>query len=378
MGAHYTSKDDIMLIVEPVLMKPLRDRWYQVKREATRLIKDDQPAKAYTLLNDFAAEIATVRVLDPACGSGNFLYIALRQLLDLQKEVIVFAGRQGLDEIPLTAGPEQLYGIEINHYAHELAQITVWIGYLQWRFENGFAEVSEPVLRPLTNIERKDAVLAYDEGGQPVEPEWPEADVIISNPPFLGDRKMRGELGHEYVEKLRKLYKGRLPGMNDLVCYWFEKARALIAGGGTKRAGLLATNSIRGGLNRTVLERIKDTGDIFMAWSDRPWILDGAAVRVSMIGFDDGSEQTRTLDGESVVKITPDLKSDVDLTKAVNLSENESIAFYGTVKAGPFDIDAATARAMINSENSSEHSNREVVKPWMNASDITRRPRQRR
>ena len=375
LGAHYTSKDDIMLIVEPVLMKPLRDRWYQVKREATRLIKSDQPAQAHALLNDFAAEIAAVRVLDPACGSGNFLYVALRQLLDLQKEVIVFARRQGLDEIPLTAGPEQLYGIEIDPYAHELAQITVWIGYLQWRFENGFAEVAEPVLRPLANIQRKDAVLAYDADDNTIESEWPEADVVVSNPPFLGTQKMRKELGDDYVDKLRRLYQGRLWGKHDLVCFWFENARAMIEKGKLKRAGLIATNSIRQGASRHVLERIKETGGIFMAWSDHPWKQDGAAVRVSIVGFDDGSERTIMLNGKNVKNITANLRSGPDLTKSVRLKENEGIAFYGTIKGGPFDIDVATARTLLAATNASSRSNEEVVKPWVNGTDITRRPR---
>ncbi len=120
------------------------------------------------------------------------------------------------------------------------------------------------------------------------EPAWPDAEVIIGNPPFLGDKKMRGELGDDYVDALLTLYEDRIPGQSDLVCYWFEKARAHDRDGKGEAGGLLATNSIRDGANRRVLERIKQTGDIFMAWSDRDWILDGAAVRVSMVGFDDG------------------------------------------------------------------------------------------
>jgi len=115
--------------------------------------------------------------------------------------------------------------------------------------------------------------------------------VIIGNPPFLGGNKIRQELGDRTVESLFKLYNGRIPAFADLVCYWFEKARAQIEAGQTRRAGLLATNSIRGGVNRVVLERIKQTGDIFMAWSDRPWLLEGAAVRVSMCTLGLLSEQ---------------------------------------------------------------------------------------
>ncbi len=147
-----------------------------------------------------------------------------------------------------------------------------------------------------------DAILAGDrsQGTGVREPEWPAVDVIVGNPPFLGGNKMRKELGDEYVEALFKLYEGRVPAFADLVCYWFEKARAQIAAGKAKRVGLLATQAIRGGANRKVLERIKETGDIFWAQSDRDWVLDGATVHVSMVGFDDGSETTRELDGTPV------------------------------------------------------------------------------
>src|SRR5690606_41712184 len=120
----------------------------------------------------------------------------------------------------------------------------------------------EPILEPIDKIPLTDASLADDADGNPVEPEWPDADVIVSNPPFLGGSKLRGELGDEYIEDVWHLYNERVPGLADLVCYWFERARAQIESGTTKRAGLLATNSIRGGANRVVLDRIKQTGDI--------------------------------------------------------------------------------------------------------------------
>lgn len=373
LGAHYTSVDDIMLIVEPVLMQPLRQKWDDVRRQAQTL----RVSKTLrVLLADFANEIAAVRVLDPACGSGNFLYVALRELLSLQKEVIAYAARKGLPPIELTVSPEQLYGIEINPYAHELAQITAWIGYLQWRQENGFGEMGDPVLRPLHNIKRMDAILAYDADGNPVEPEWPAADVIIGNPPFLGTKMMRAELGDAYVEKIQMLYSDRIPKDVDLVCYWFEKARAKTRGHETTRSGLLATNSIRGGSNREVLKRIKDSGDIFMAWSDRPWILDGAAVRVSIVGFDNGIEQTYFLDGQKVVRINADLTSTVDLTQAKSLPKNKNIAFMGDTKQGPFDIDWQIAKQMLEeSGNPNGRPNSDVVRPWFNGLDVTRRSR---
>jgi type II restriction/modification system DNA methylase subunit YeeA len=386
LGAHYTSKADILLIVEPVLMAPLRRRWEQVKAEARALIarRDAASGAARTrqqqalqrLLLGFSAELAAVRVLDPACGSGNFLYVSLKQLLDLEKEVSLFAATSGLTAFFPQVTPAQLHGIEVNVYARELAAVVVWIGYLQWMHDNGFGLPSEPILKPLDTIRQMDAILARDAQGRPVEPEWPAAEVIIGNPPFLGDKKMRAELGSAYVDDLRRLYEGRVPGGADLVCYWFEKARAAIAAGKVKRAGLLATQGIRGGQNRKVLDRIKQTGDLFWAQSDREWILDGATVHVSMVGFDDGTEQSRMLDGEAVPRINADLTARCDMTTARPLLENAGLAFLGVMKAGPFDIDAATAARMLAAPlNVNGRPNSDVVKPRLNGQDITGRPR---
>jgi len=385
LGAHYTSEADIRLIVEPVLMEPLRRRWAEVERQAIAIIeksKTQQKAgqtklrKALSdLLMGFAAELSKVRVLDPASGSGNFLYVALKQILDLEKKISVFAASNGLSGLLPRTSPEQLYGIETNVYAHELASVVVWIGYIQWQHDNGFHFGSHPILKPLTNIKHMDAILTHDEKGRPVEPAWPDADVIIGNPPFLGDKKMREGLGDIYVDDLRKLYEGRVPGGADLVTFWYERAREQIYTRKAKRAGLLATNSITMMGNRPVLERIKETGDIFMAWSDRPWVLDGAAVRVSMIGFDDGSQKERQLDGVSVASINTDLTSTVDVTQAKVLAEDEHLCFLGVMKAGPFDISAEAAENMLHTpENPNARPNSDVVKQRLGAKDITARP----
>jgi len=390
LGAQYTSKEDILLIVEPVLMAPLRREWATVQQRARDLMqkRDAAPTRAVAtradnelrlLLLGFAERLATIRVLDPACGSGNFLYVALRLLLDLWKEVAIFAAQAGLSILAplpgLAPSPEQLYGIEINDYAHELAQATVWIGYFQWLHDNGYGFVSEPILKPLDNIKLMDAILGYDAEGRPVEPVWPAAEVIVGNPPFLGGGKLRGELGNRYTDDLFKLYGDRLPNFSDLVCYWFEKARSMIAEKHLGRAGLLATNSIRGGANRTVLQRIKESGDIFWAQSDRDWLLDGAAVNVSMVGFDDGSEETRTLDDLSVEAINPDLTSAIDLTNARQLAENFGICFMGPSAKAPFDIDGDIARSMLSTENASGCLNSDVVRPVASAVDLVQRNR---
>jgi len=382
LGAHYTSRDDILLIVEPVLMEPLRREWAALQAEAREKAQQRDAATGGTrtqranelrrLLDGFSDRLARQRVLDPACGSGNFLYVALQQLLDLGKEVSAFGTELGLPFAFPQVSPLQLYGIEINETAHELAQATVWIGYIQWLHENGFGVPPEPILKRMDNIRRMDAILAFDADGNPVEPAWPVADVIIGNPPFLGDKKMRGELGAETVENIRSLYGDRIPGQSDLVCYWFERARAMIERGELQRAGLLATQGIRGGANRRVLERIKQTGDIFWAESDRNWVLDGATVHVSMVGFDDGTETVRMLDGRPVETINSDLSTAVDLTSASQLTENAGVSFIGTQKSGPFDLTPDQAKDMIAQlGNPNGRPNSDVVKPWINAKDVT-------
>ena len=390
LGAHFTSREDILLIVEPVLMAPLRREWVEVQAAAGEIItrRDTATGGQRTRLEGelrekllgFMQRLARIRVLDPACGSGNFLYVSLKSLLDLWKEVWVFIGRAGitmpmaLDD--LAPSPAQLHGIELSEYAHELAQVTVWIGYIQWLRDNGFGFPAEPILRKIDTIHHMDAILTYDDEGRPIEPEWPEADVIVGNPPFLGDRKMRGDLGDAYVDDLRKLYSGRLPPSADLVCYWFEKSREAIAAGHVQRAGLLATNSIRGGGNRVVLDRIGQSTRIFWAWGDRPWVLDGANVRVSMVGFGTADALPTALDGRPVSTINPDLTSRADLTQARALPENARVSFLGTQKTGSFDILPEVAVRMIGSAgNPNGRSNADVVKPWINAIDVVRRPR---
>jgi len=386
LGAHYTSKDDILLIVEPVLMAPLRREWEGVKDEVRKLKEVEEQErgkrkegirkKISSTLRTFEDKIASIKVLDPACGSGNFLYVALRLLLDLQNEVFNFSDEMGAGRPYITVTPSQVYGIETNEYAHELAQMTIQIGYIQWLRDNGYGLPSEPILKPAKNILHMDAILAYEtlrdsESLRVYEPEWPQADVIIGNPPFLGSIKQREELGEKYLSDLTELFKDRIPPKSDFVCYWFEKARQAVTDGKVKRCGLIATQAIRKGLSRTVLDRTKETGDIFMAYSNRPWILDGASVRVSIVCFDDGSEKQKLLDEKPVENINPDLSSLADTTTAKMLLENENIAFPGTKKYGAFDIDSELARKMLaDQSNPNGKQNSNVVKPWVNGSDL--------
>jgi len=379
LGAHYTDPGSIQRLIRPTILEPLQEEWKGTRAAIEKAIaktKSGKSKKAVALYQAFLERLRNFRVLDPACGSGNFLYLALRALKDLEHRVILEAEALGLHREFPGVGPETVHGIEINPYAAELARVTIWIGDIQWMLEHGFNVTRNPILRPLETIEERDAILNPDD----TEPEWPEADVIIGNPPFLGDKKMIAELGEEYVARLRNLYKGRVPGGADLVTYWYEKARAQIEAGKTKYVGLVATNSIRGGANRKVLERILKTGSLFEAWSDEPWINEGAAVRVSLIcfGAKDHGRPAR-LDGKGVEVIYSNLKGGLanraDLTRAMRLSENTGLAFQGTIKTGAFDIPGDLVRQWLKQPNPHGRPNSDVLKPWINGMDITRRPR---
>ena len=375
LGAHYTSADDIMLVVEPVVMKPLRREWDEAKQEIGELVGDGKVDEGRAALDAFRGRLAGVTVLDPACGSGNFLYIALRALLDLEKQVIDHAAEQGWYGMMPVVSPSQMSGIELDHYAADLARTALWIGYIQWHEMNGFRYRRDPILTPLDTIRRMDAILTYDDEGNAVEPDWPDAEFIVGNPPFLGGRLLLTNLGDKYVEEMYGLYGARIPNSSDLCCYWLEKARAKVEEGKCQRVGLLATQGIRFQSNRAVLSRIMQTGDIFAAYSDEDWILDGATVHISIVCFDDGSEQDRVLDGAAVSQINSDLKTGADLTLAKKLTENRNISFRGMDKIGPFDITESAAITMMAQFNPDGRRNSDVIKHWINGEDITERPR---
>ena len=394
LGAHYTDHAKIMMVVEPVVLDPLRREFAAMRerveeltagREPTPLTLDGRrrerlPAwerNAEAAWRAFLERLRAVRVLDPACGSGNFLYVTLRLLKDLEDEAIKW-GAQRLRitrEFP-QVDPHNVLGIEVNPYAKELAGVSIWIGHIQWMLDHGSGFARDPVLHPLDNIELGDAILAYDAEGAPVPATWPQAEFVVGNPPFLGAKLLRLSLGDEYVDDLFEAWREAVARESDLACYWHELARREIAEGATRRAGLLATNSIRGGANRKTLDRVKDSGDIFMAWSDEPWVVEGAAVRVSIVGQDDGSETECSLDGEPVGTINGDLTSGVDLTQARVLAENKASSFMGDTKGGAFDIPGEVAREMLTQPtNVNGRPNADVVVPWVNGMDITRRSR---
>ena len=188
--------------------------------------------------------------------------------------------------------------------------------------------------------------------------------MVIGNPPFLGGKLLITHLGEEYVSRMFAAYAGRVPAEADLVCYWFEKAGRQIAAGKAARAGLVATNSIRGGANRRALQAATDARPIFEAWCDEPWVIDGAAVRVSLVCFaraDDEPVASARLDGQPVDEIYTDLTArrsgaGVDLTGAQRLPRNAGVAFMGDTKGGPFDIAGDKAREWLQSAGQSERA----------------------
>ena len=482
LGAHYTDRDKIMQIVEPVIVRPWLAGWARAKAEIEAALEKAEAARsraartrrralAERRLRAFLEDLRGFTVLDPACGSGNFLYLALHALKDVEHRVQLEAEAMGFQRAFPAVGPANVRGIELNAYAAELARVSVWVGEIQWMRRNGFRESRDPILKPLDTIECRDALLApggeeleggeseggkpeggKPEGGEPEggkpegaepecrESEWPAADVVIGNPPFLGGKLLNAHLGEDYVSRLFTVYEGRVPAEADLVCYWFVKAGEQMRAGRAKRVGLVSTNSIRGGANRRALQAAVRECPIFEAWSDEPWVVDGAAVRVSLVCFarqgpedvpkqkgapgqedapkqrgargpegtprperrldhsaaggstgpagrqedarwpEDTPEPERRLDGQPVDAIHADLTArrggaGVDLTGAQRLYRNMGVAFMGDTKGGPFDVRGEQARDWLRAPaNPNGRPNSEVLRPWMNGMDVTRRP----
>ena len=390
LGAHYTDRDKIMRIVEPVVVRPWLVEWEAAKSEITDRLDRAAAAKSQSAktqhrgqaerrLRAFLERLREFTVLDPACGSGNFLYLALHALKDLEHRVQLEAEAIGLQRAFPAVGPANVRGIEINAYAAELARVSVWIGEIQWMRRNGFNESRDPILKPLETIECRDAILT-PEGG---EPEWPAVDVVIGNPPFLGGKLLNTHLGEDYVSRIFKVYAGRVPAEADLVGYWFVKAGEHVEALRAKRVGLVSTNSIRGGANRRALQTAIEGRPIFEAWSDDPWVVDGAAVRVSLVCFarpENGPVPERRLDGELVDAVHADLTArrggdGVDLTGVQRLYRNFGVAFMGDTKGGPFDVPGEQAREWLREPaNPNGRPNSDVLGPWMNGMDVTRRP----
>ncbi|WP_243020768.1 class I SAM-dependent DNA methyltransferase [Simplicispira sedimenti] len=426
LGAHYTPRAYVERLVQPTVIAPLRQEWEYARaaalvlaREAAELEGKAQQAKleaARAEVLRFHHRLCTVRVLDPACGSANFLYVTLEHLKRLEGEVINqlqelgtthehLQGRLGFEGETVTL--QQLRGIELNERAAALAELVLWIGYLQWHIRTrGHASVATPVVHNYGNIECRDALLAwdaqelaYDDAGRllsrwdgrtfkthPVtgeqvpdeaaqvpqwryvgarQAQWPQADFIVGNPPYLGARTIRQSLGAGYLDALRKAHSD-VPENADFVMYWWNKAAALVASQQCRQFGLITTNSLRQSFNRVVLEKFLDKGlSLTFAIPDHPWVdsSNGAAVRVALSvgrsGKHDGTlglvtAEEALAEGEFAIEvqeslghITPGLTIGIDVAAAPPLVANRGMSCVGYQLTGKgFVVDAGQAHAL--------------------------------
>jgi hypothetical protein len=436
LGAHYTPRAYVERLVLPTVIEPLREEWSAVRIAAVTLAQRGDLKAAKAEITKFHAQLCAVRVLDPACGSGNFLYVALEQMKRLEGEVINLLRDLGDDTDFLnlqgaTVDPHQFLGLELNARAAALAELVLWIGYLQWHFRvHGATSPAEPVLKKFNNIECRDAVLAYDkkdfakgpdgktkfvwdrrrfktdpvtgreipdeQGVRPldtfVNPRpavWPQADFIVGNPPFLGASRMREDLGDGYTETLRAAYPA-MPESADFVMFWWHKAALETLAARTRRFGFITTNSIRQTFNRRVVQSAMDDGlYLTFAIPDHPWIdaTECAAVRIAMsvgastapapeakllrVTTETANEET----GENEVqldlglgKVSADFTAGADVLGAEQLRQNEGIAVKGfELGSQGFLIDKLSALQLLKKYPSWD----KVLKPYMNGDDLT-------
>jgi hypothetical protein len=434
LGAHFTPRAYVERLVLAAIIEPLRAEWKNVRAAAVQLGKSGQIEKARAVINRFHRRLCELKVLDPACGSGNFLYVALENLKRLEGEVLDFAGQFGesfkLEMTEITVDPHQFLGLEINPRAAAIAELVLWIGYLQWHFRTrGQTMPAEPVLKNFKNIRCRDAVLDYDDEPQPARDpagkpitvwdrhslktdmvtgrkvpdesrrvllltytnprpaQWPQADFIVGNPPFIGNKRMREELGDGYAETLRAAYPD-VPESADFVLYWWHKAAELVRAGQAKRFGLITTNSLRQTFNRSVVQTqltAQPPLSLVFAIPDHPWVdtSEGAAVRIAMtvgvVGTNNGelleviNEQVQDDDSIKVTfqtkrgRISSDLTTGADVGNTVALAANGSLSNQGVTPLGTgFRLSPHEADEHIRNNPESKS----VLKPYVIGRDI--------
>jgi SAM-dependent methyltransferase len=440
LGAHFTPRAYVERLVMPTVIEPLRAEWENVRAEAVTLGKRGDIAGARKAVNRFHDRLCGVRVLDPACGSGNFLYVALENLKRLEGEILDFGKEFGegfkLEIESVTVDPHQFLGLEINPRAVSIAELVLWIGYLQWHFRTrGQTPPREPVLKKFDNIKLQDAVLAYDGEPKPARdtagnvitvwdrrskktnmvtgrevPDetkrvplltytnprpaiWPDAEFIVGNPPFIGDKLMREELGDGYVETTRKTYPEVTEAAN-FVMYWWHKAAELVRASKARRFGLITTNAVTQTFNRRVLQtQLSAQPPLSLAFAipDHPWVdtADGAAVRIAMtVGvtgaqpgdlYEVTNEQPQE-DGAAKVSfktkrgiISADLTIGANLTMMRPLKANILLNSNGMMLAGSGFIvtpDEASALGLGKIKGVEKH-----IRPYRNGKDLTDEPR---
>jgi hypothetical protein len=319
LGAHYTPRSYVERVVNATVVEPLTQDWLGHQSAAERALRAGMKTAAIREIEDFLRSLSSVRVLDPACGTGNFLYVALRRMKQLEGEVLKqlqdIGGDQAIANVDhLSIKPEQFFGMELNGRAVEIAELVLWIGYIQWHMRTRTTVPPEPVIGSADHVREQDALLTWadyparhvkrDKLGRPVcdqqgreiysfrdvrRPEWPDADFIVGNPPFIGGKDIRGRLEGGYAEALWEANPQINPSA-DLVMYWWDRAAELLTQKGTRlrRFGFVTTNSITQVFQRRVLERHLSAASpvsILLAIPDHPWTKatkDAAAVRIAI------------------------------------------------------------------------------------------------
>lgn len=376
LGAHYTPRAYVQRLVDVTVMEPLRADWQAALTQAEDAKQRGDEAAAVRVVRGFHHRLCTTRVLDPACGTGNFLYVSLELMKKLEGEVLETLAKLGESEsLGLeheTVDPHQFLGMELNPRAAAIAELVVWIGYLQQHYRTRTGHPSEPILRAFSNInfgrhEGYDAVLTWD--GYPLpkvevkdgtrtetypnarQPKWPEAEFIVGNPPFIGTRRLKERQGSDYVSALRGGYKD-VAKTADYVMYWYHIAGRAVTAGRTRRAGLITTNSIVQDYSRPILEQLisgtSPKARLIYAVTNHPWVDpgEGAAVRVAMtvvapvrdngvarVGNISDPGRDDTLTEVLVDRINSTLRAIPDVFGADGLNANEGMCFQGVVPA---------------------------------------------
>ncbi|MGH6815104.1 MAG: DNA methyltransferase, partial [Hyphomicrobiaceae bacterium] len=373
LGAHYTPRAYVERLVVATVIEPLRQEWAEVQATAERLKEEQRTKDAIAGIRAFHDKLCTTRVLDPACGTGNFLYLALELMKKLEGEVldalVALGGQEVLALEKQTIGPNQFLGLEVNPRAAAIAELVVWLGYLQWHFRTQGGAPSEPILRDFGNVAAMDAVLdwtghpvskiALREDGSRVEtypnarrPDWPEAEFIVGNPPFIGGKDIRAQLGSSYAETLWRVHD-HINESADLVMYWWDRAADILTAKASKlrRFGFVTTNSITQTFSRRVVARHLESKrplSLAMAVPDHPWTKatpDHAAVRIAMTVAERGkrkgvlceiiheagidTDRPRIEMTERRGRINADLTVGADATQARALKANEGLCSPG-------------------------------------------------
>jgi hypothetical protein len=396
LGAHYTPRAYVERLVIATIIEPLQREWETEVLGTVERERATDPTGAIRAVHDFHVKLAGTKVLDPACGTGNFLYVALELLKRLEGDVLeVLADLGGQEALALetaTVHPRNFLGLELNPRAAAIAELVLWLGYLQWQMRNG-GQIADPVLERLSNITAMDAVLKHDpprmredgtldEFPNPRRPDWPQADYIVGNPPFIGGKDVRARLGDSYATALWKAHP-KINKSADFVMYWWDRAAERLTEKGTRlqRFGFVTTNSITQEFSRRVMAARMDARapvSLVMAIPDHPWTKatrDAAAVRIAMTVAEAGdsegvvlkTSEEHQLDTdtpsisveETTGKIHADLKVGADVTGARPLRANAGICSPGVKLHGAGFIVSAPQAALLAEQSRAEQSRAE-------------------